>query len=225
NYYIENQYLQNFFVAENNIDKAYDVSLTPTRYVIKGLQDNSLFYLRQLNNPKEHNNLLAIILKVLASVFILFFIHRLANYYSQKKGFFFGLAVLIIPVFILRALSYAFPFPIDLKSLELFNPSISGANLILRSLGDLLINSILFIWVVLFIRYYFNYKFSKVIFKNDAYKYAAILFIAVLMTLITMTAGFTVQSLVADSQISFDVINFFTLDIYSVIGFIVLSCI
>jgi len=225
NYYIQNQYLQNSFVAENNIDKAYEVSLTPTRYVIKGLQDNSLFYLRQLNNPKEHNNLLAIILKVLASIFILFFIHRLANYYAQKKGFFFGLAVLIIPVFILRALSYAFPFPIDLKSLELFNPSISGANLILRSLGDLLINSILFIWVVLFIRYHFKFDFKKVKFKSDLIRYITIIFICAVMIAFTLLGTFTIQSLVSDSQISFDVINFFTLDIYSVIGFIVLSCV
>ncbi len=88
NYYIQNQYLQNSFVAENNIEKAYDISLTPTRYVIKDLQGNPLFYLHQLNSPIGHNNLLAILLRVLASIFILFFIHRLANYYTQKKGFF-----------------------------------------------------------------------------------------------------------------------------------------
>src|SRR5690606_8506005 len=41
----------------------------------------------------------------------------------------------------------------------------------------------------------------------------------------TFLGGFIVRSLVADSQISFDVINFFSLNIYSVIGFIVLSCV
>jgi hypothetical protein len=45
------------------------------------------------------------------------------------------------------------------------------------------------------------------------------------MILCTLVGGYIVQSLVADSQISFDVINFFTLNIYSVIGFIVLSCV
>ena len=225
NYYIENKYLHNSFVAEGSIEKTYDISITPTRHVIKDEKGNPLFYLRQLSNPVAHDNVFAIWLRILASVLILFFLHKLANFYVEKKGFWFGFMVLIIPVISLRILSYHFPIPLNFQQLQLFNPSIYGANFILRSLGDLLINSILFIWIVLFIRYYFNYKFSKVIFKNDAYKYAAILFISVLMTLITMTAGFTVQSLVADSQISFDVINFFTLDIYSVIGFIVLSCI
>jgi signal transduction histidine kinase len=45
------------------------------------------------------------------------------------------------------------------------------------------------------------------------------------MIAITFICGNIVRSLVSDSQISFDVINFFTLNIYSVIGFIVLSCI
>ena len=225
NYYIENKYLHNSFVAERNIEKTYDISIAPTRHVIKDEKDEPLFYLRQLSNPVAHDNIFAIWLRILASVLILFFLHKLANFYVEKKGFWFGFMVLIIPVISLRILSYHFPIPLNFQQLQLFNPSIYGANFILRSLGDLLINSILFIWIVLFIRYYFNYKFSKVVFKNDFYKYAAILFIAVLMTLITMIAGFTVQSLVADSQISFDVINFFTLDIYSVIGFIVLSCI
>ena len=225
NYYIQNQYLHNTFVAENNIEKAYDISLTPTRYVIRDLQGAPLFYLRQLTNPAGHDNLLAILLRILASVFVLFFIHRLAIYYVHKKGFWIGLAVLVVSLILLRILSYLLPIPLDFKSLELFDPSIYGANFILSSLGDLLINSILFIWVVLFVRYHFKYDFSKIKFKSDFYRYSAIVFICALMVLFTLLGSFTVQSLVADSQISFDVINFFTLNVYSVIGFIVLSCV
>jgi signal transduction histidine kinase len=226
NYYIENKYLHNSFIAENNIANTYDISLSPTRHAIKDKQGEVLFYLQQLSNPVPHDNLLAILLRILASLFILFFIQKLANYYVSKKGFWFGLLVLVGPLFFLRVLSYLFPIPLNFKSLELFDPSIYGANFILRSLGDLLINSILFIWVVLFIRYHFKFDFSKVKFKSDAYKYVTIVFICVLMILSTLIGGFTVQSLVADSQISFDVINFFTINnIYSVVGFIVLSCV
>ena len=225
NYYIQNQYLQNTFVAEKNIEKAYDITLTPTRFVVKDLQGKPLFYLRQLNNPVGHDNPIATLLKILASVFILFFIQRLANYYIQKKGFWFGLAVLLVPLILLRIISYLLPVPLNFKNLELFDPSVYGANFILRSLGDLLINSILFIWVVLFVRYHFKFDFSKIKFKSDLYRYSAIVFICALMVMFTLIGSFTVQSLVADSQISFDVINFFTLNIYSVIGFIVLSCV
>ncbi|MEO8822143.1 MAG: HAMP domain-containing sensor histidine kinase [Ginsengibacter sp.] len=225
NYYIQNQYLHNSFVAENNIEKAYDITLTPTRHLIKDLQDNTLFYLRQSTNPVSHDNVLAMILRILASVFVLFFIHRIANYYIQKKGFWVGLAVLLVPLIILRILSYVFPVPLNFKNIELFDPSIYGANFILRSLGDLLINSILFIWIVLFVRYHVRFDFSKIKFKSDIFRYSAIIFICGLMVTFTLLGSFTVQSLVADSQISFDVINFFTINIYSVIGFLVLSCV
>ena len=225
NYYIENKYLKNSFVAEGNIEKTYDISITPTRNVIKDEKGKPLFYLHQLSNPVAHDNILSIWLRILGAVLILFFLHKLANFYVAQKGFWIGFMVLIVPVIVFRILSYHFQIPFNSQQLKLFDPSIYGANFILRSLGDLLINSILFIWIVLFIRYYFNYDFSKIVFKNDVYKYAAIFFVAVLMIVITMTAGFTVRSLVANSQISFDVINFFTLDIYSVIGFIVLGCI
>jgi len=225
NYYIENKYLHNSFVAEKNIDKTYDISTSPTRYEIKDPQGWPLFYLKQLSNPLAHYNILAIVLKILASVFVLFFLHKLANYYVKKKGFFIGFLVLIGPLIFLRILSYLFPFPLNFKALELFNPSVYGANFILRSLGDLLINSLLFIWVVLFTWLHFRYDFSKIKFKNDFLKYSAIVAICIIMFVITLTGSYTVQTLVADSQISFDVINFFTLNIYSVIGFIVLSCV
>ena len=225
NYYIENKYLNNSFVAENNIAKTYEISLSPTKYSIKNREGKILFYLHQLSNPLSHDNGLAILLRILASVLILFFLHKLANYYVKKKSFWIGLLVLIVPLLFLRILSYLFPIPLNFKNLELFDPSVYGANFILRSLGDLLINSILFIWVVLFIRYHFNFDFSKIKFKSDFYKYFTIVSISVTMILCTFIGGYIVQSLVADSQISFDVINFFTLNIYSVIGFIVLGCV
>ncbi|MGN6533819.1 MAG: sensor histidine kinase [Ginsengibacter sp.] len=225
NYYIENKYLHNSFVAEKNIEKTYDISISPTRHEIKDEHGKPLFYLQQLSNPLGHYNILAILLKILASVFILFFLHKLANYYVHKKGFRVGFVVLIIPLITLRIISYLFPIPLNFKDFELFSPSVYGSNYILRSLGDLLINSLLFIWVVLFIWLHFRFDFSKIRFKNNFYRYAAITFICLVMIVFTLTGSYTVQTLVADSQISFDVINFFTLNIYSVIGFIVLSCV
>jgi signal transduction histidine kinase len=224
-YYIENKYLQNSFVAEKNIDKTYEISLTPTRYVIKAPSGEPLFYLHQLSNPISHDNFIAMWLRILASVLISFFIHKLANYYVIKNGFAFGLGFLVTTIIVLRVISYRFPIPLNFQQLELFSPSIYGANFILRSLGDLLINSILFLWVVLFMRFHINYDFSKIKFKNDFYRYAAVVFISGLMIFITLVGGYIVKSLVADSEISFDVINFFTLSIYSVVGFMVLGCV
>lgn len=226
NYYIENQYLHNSFIAVDNIENVYDISLSQTPLVIKNADGSSLFYLKQINpNPEFHDNLFALWLRIFGAVLILFFIHKLANYNIKERGFNAGLSVLLGSLILLRIISYYLPIPFNFHHLELFNPSVYGSNFILKSLGDLLINSILFIWIVLFIRYHFRYDFLKIKFESNFTKYAAIILISLLMILITIVCGYIIRSLVADSQISFDVINFFTLNIYSVIGFLVLSCI
>ena len=226
NYYIENKYLRNSFIAVNNIENAYDVSLEPTSLSIKKQNGTPLFYLKQINSkPEVHDNSVAIVLRVLGAILLLFFIHKLAKFTVREKGFKKGLFVLLSSLLIIRLISYYLPVPFSFQHLELFSPSIYGANFILRSLGDLLINSILFIWIVLFIRYHLKYDFLKIKFPTPYHKYAAIVFISLLMIGITIICGYIIRSLVADSQISFDVINFFTLNIYSVIGFVVLSCV
>ncbi len=184
-----------------------------------------MFYLKQVSvDTSGHDNIIALWIKILATILILFFIHILANYFIGKYGFWKGFLFLIGSIFLLRIVSYNFPVPLNFDQIELFKPSIYASNFILRSLGDLLINSLLFIWIVLFMRYHYRYDFSRIKFKSRFNKYAVIIFISLLMVITTLTVGYVIRSLVADSQISFDVINFFTLNIYSVIGFIVLSC-
>lgn len=225
-YYVENKYLHNSFVAVDNIQNEYDISLTPTDAVIKGIGGEKLFYIRQIKNIViGYENVFSLLFRILAGVFVLFFIHKLAKFYFEKKGFWPAFLILVIPVLLLRIVSYYLPIPLNFRQLELFDPSIYGSNFILRSLGDLLINSFLFLWIVLFIRFHFRFHYSDFRFKGGFKKYAAVGFISLLMIGITVLCGNIVRSLVSDSQISFDVINFFTLNIYSVIGFIVLSCI
>jgi signal transduction histidine kinase len=226
NYYVENKYLHNSFAALDNIENGYDVSLNRTDRPINDIHGNTLFYINQIKeNIVLHDNDFSLWLRILAAVLILFFIHNLAKFYYEKKGFWYSFIVLIVPVLLLRIASYYLPMPLNFRQLELFDPSIYASNFILPSLGDLLINSFLFIWIVLYIRYYFTYDTVKFNFKTNSKKYAFIAFISLLMIAITFICGNIVRSLVSDSQISFDVINFFTLNIYSVIGFIVLSCI
>ena len=225
-YYVENKYLHNSFTAVANIENEYDISLKPTRAVIKDIDGKKLFFINQINNNISSKvNVFSLWFRILAAVLVLFFIHKLAKYYFERRGFWPAFLILIVSVLALRAMSYYLPIPLNFRQLELFDPSIYASNAVLRSLGDLLINSLLFIWIVLFIRFHFRFHYSDFNFKTNFKKYIAVGFISLLMIGITVLCGNIVRSLVSDSQISFDVINFFTLNIYSVIGFIVLSCI
>ena len=225
-YYVSNKYLINSFTAVNNIETDYDVSLKPGDVSVTSLDGNTLFYLQSTNSNKiVHNNPIALWLKIIAALLVLMFIHIAANFVVSKQGLWRGFLALFIPVIILRILSYYIPIPLDFRQLELFDPGVYGSNFVLRSLGDLLINSLIFLWLVLFIRYHIKeISFTaKPVTKNK--KISIITGVALLMILLTFLCGHIVRSLVADSQISFDVINFFTLSIYSVVGFIVLCCV
>lgn len=227
NYYVENKYLHNSFIAVNDIENAYDISEQPTATPIKDIDGNTLFYIKQVkDNIISHDNSISLWLRILAGLLVLFFIQKLARFYFEKKGFWPSFLILITSVLVLRITSYYLPIPLNFRQLELFDPSIYASNFILPSLGDLLINSFLFIWIVLYIRYYLRYDTTGFNFKTSAKKYFFIGVIILLMIGITFICGNIVRSLVSDSQISFDVINFFTiLNIYSLTGFIVLTCV
>jgi two-component system, NtrC family, nitrogen regulation sensor histidine kinase NtrY len=226
NYYIVNKYLINSFTAINNIQDEYDISAAPTSTVIKGVNSEKLFYLKQIKyNVVGQDNIISIWLRILAAILVLFFIQKLASFYYERKGFWPAFLILIFSIILLRTLSYFLPIPLNFKQLKLFSPDVYGYNFIFHSLGDLLINSLLFIWVVLFIRFHYRFKYVDSNFNTKFKKYAFVGFISLTMIVITISCGNIVRSLVSDSQISFDVINFFTLNIYSVVGFIVLSCV
>lgn len=226
NYFVTNTYLRNNFATGNEIERNYDISRQSRGAAVKSVNGNSLFYLAEKpNSVTSKNNMFAVLFRILAVVLVLLFIHLFATYIAKNKGPAKAILFLILIVFVLRVISYFYPFPLNFRQFELFDPSVYGSNLILRSLGDLLINSILFTWIVLFVRYHMPEK--KIIYHNKKpfFSWIVLSAVCILLLAVTFTAGEIIRSLVADSHISFDVINFFTLNIYSVIGFVVLCCI
>ena len=225
-YYIQNKYLQNSFAAVEGIENQYEVNLQSDDIAIKGIGPHILFYLHKTNaNAIPHNNWVSFWLRIFAALLVLLYIHIVANYYVAKRGLWAGFAFLFLCVLALRVLSYYYSIPINFRQLEMFDPVIYGSNMVLRSLGDLFINSILFAWLVLFLRHHWQER--DLIFSPNSrtQKNVIVIGITVFMVVITIVCGHIIRSLVADSQISFDVMNFFTLNIYTVAGFIILCCI
>ena len=225
-YYVQNKYLQNSFTAISGIDDKYEISMRPQQTVVKDIDGHALFYLNKTTaNTIRQNNIVSLWLRIIAAVLVLLYIHVVANFYVAKKGIWKGFAFLFLCILALRFISYYFPIPINFRQLEIFNPAIYGANMVLRSLGDLFINSILFAWLVMFLRHHWDDGEFKLSAKNKIQKFLIVVGVSVFMVIITIVSGHIIRSLVADSQISFDVMNFFTLNIYTVAGFIILCCI
>src|SRR4030095_8647148 len=89
----------------------------------------------------------------------LVYLHFIAVQITHKKGFFAGIFFLVLVLALLRILIYALPGIFYFRQFQLFDPSIYAANWFNASLGDLLLNAVIFCWVVVFA--WFNIDASR----------------------------------------------------------------
>jgi len=226
NYIITNEYLENTFVAGQGIENSYDISAKPTTASVRSVNGNELFYLiKKYSNSIPTNNLIAVWLRIIGVIFLFLLIHLIASFIARTKGWAVGTVFLLGTILLLRIASYYLPIPLNFRQFELFDPAIYGSNIVFRSLGDLLINSVLFTWIVLFVRHQLHEEAVVLESRKPAFKWLLLAGVTLLLIAATFTCAQVIRSMVADSQISFDVINFFTLNFYSVTGFVVLCCI
>ncbi len=226
NYIVTNEYLNNDF-AIPGISKNYDIGFTKANGPsVESVTGQQLFYIeKKFNSGNEKNNPYSVWLSLIAALLVLLFVHQSATFLA-RQDFLKGLVFFIGLVFLLRLLSYFIPVPINFRQFEMFDPSIYGSNPVLRSLGDLLINALLFVWFVLFLRNSLPEQHTiKLPADTPVQKWLSLGAGSLLIVLAGFTATHIITSLVSDSQISFDVINFFSLNIYSVVGFVILCCI
>jgi len=225
NYIITNEYLKNGFANDQSFSLNYGISASPDVGVpVNSINGNRLFHLYQVAGYSNYkNNIISVVLRLLAAFSVLMFIHFCSLFFASKR-LWYGVLFFLITVIGLRVASYFYPIPLNFRQFELFDPAIYGSNFILRSLGDLLINALLFAWFILFVRNQLQEKDITLRLVSPITKWLSLLLISSLLLLLTFEGSFIIRSMVADSQISFDVINFFSLNIYSVVGFIVLCC-
>jgi len=223
NYSITNEYLQNDFAIGRGIEKGFGLQLTPGANPVYARDGTFLFSLQAQNSSGiEHNNVAAALLRLLAAVLLFLYLQVLASR-LVLRNFYTGVLLLAGTILLLRVASYFLPLPVNLRQFELFDPRIYAANAVSRSLGDVLINALLFLWIVLFVRHYMQVKNIHIRTRRPLLKWSFVMLGILMLVGAVLVGGNQVRSLVADSQISFDVVNFFTLNQYSVAGFLVLG--
>ena len=222
-YYITINNLQPEFVNFPSAEDKFGITLNKTDLPVKNYFGNTVFYLLQKQKPVININSWISLLFILASILLTLIVaQNIAQSISAKFGSVAGIGFLLVLLIMARFLIYLFPSLLSLRQYELFNPRIYGSNFILSSLGDLLINSLLLYWVILFIRRQsrnFVFRTYKAKWKNWSIK----LIVLTVIVCITFIFSYIVQSLVTDAKISFNVTNAWSLTKYSVIGFIVLA--
>ncbi len=226
-FYITNKYLPQKFVYSGDADKRVALSEVdqPTEFPVKSLSGTTLFYLnKKVSVAVPYNDLFTIILRIGAVLFFFLFVHLLAESTAAKWGTWRAVGLLILILTAFRLFTYYFPASFNLRQFELFSPQKYASNFIQRSLGDLLINAGLFCWIILFAWSKSHHRQNPGERFSFKLKWIAGIVSLLLLILSTFMLAGVIKSLVADSKISFDVTNFFELDQYTVIGFIVLAC-
>ena len=164
------------------------------------------------------------LLRVLAVILLIVFINSIATDIVAERNFFKALGFLITVVLILRILTYNYPVPFNFRQLSLFTPLNNGSlGLLNYSLGDLLINSVLLFWITSFIKFNRPAVFAKGIVPN---RQAMLIFTVVsvfVLLLIVYTLQDVISGLVSNTNVQFEVTNFFTID-YSIIVSFVIIC-
>ncbi len=225
-YFMENKYLNAHFEGYPSLEKRYQITTDSTAF------NNS--YHGEIRKPlfkikfKEGISFIGydwftIVLRSFSLILLLVFFKALAQDIVFQFNFLKGFSFLLATFLLLRLVIFWFPFPFDFKQLPLFDPGIYASNAIHPSLGDLLINSILFFWVISFYKY--NYASAsvktntqlKTIF-NQLKVYSSFIVLVVISFLLAAI----MRSLVLDSKISFDVMNFSGLNIYTFISIVIL---
>ncbi|HOZ69800.1 MAG TPA: HAMP domain-containing sensor histidine kinase [Chitinophagaceae bacterium] len=224
-FFIETDYLPQQFIFSENAAKWVRLSESVTDFPVRTLTGKTIFYLEKKTvSTVPFNDQFTIWLRFGGLLFLLLFIHLLAEKLSVRIGPWRTIGLLFLVLVLIRGVTYVFPLLLNLRQFELFNPVIYGSDPIQRSLGDLLINASLFCWVVLFAWYKLRGREHPFESMPARWRWIPAILSLVLLIFSSFILANVVRSMVADSKISFDVTNFFGLDRYTIAGFVVLAC-
>ncbi len=222
----ESKYLKSGFAGITGTGENYSITEYEKGIPVKNAKGTVVCSIEENDQSvQEQPASLPTLFRILAVVLFALFINALARDIVAEKGFFKGFAFLFLVIFFLRLLTYYFAFPFNFRNYDLFDPLsfIYSSSSLHPSLGDLLLNSILFFWLLSFVKLN-NAK----LFKRDIRLSAKTRNIIAATALFALSvAAFAVSNLVTglitdSKKISFDVTDFFGLNLYTVIGFIII---
>jgi signal transduction histidine kinase len=223
-YFLENKYLRSEFEGLKGIGQLYDVAKVSSDHVVKDIHKKPIFSLVKLENRSlpEFDNF-SIILWILATLCLFLYVNAVVNVIASSAGLRYAVGALFSFIVLYRLLTIFIPFPFNYKKLELFDASIYASSTLFPSLGDLLLNSLLFFWLIIFIKNHFIKQTTLPFRVSQQQSWVINLTASLVLVLSAFFIADIVKSLVSDSQISFDVTDFFSLSVYTIVSFLVLT--
>ncbi|HYK47183.1 MAG TPA: hypothetical protein VEV83_18535, partial [Parafilimonas sp.] len=226
-YFMENEYLQPKFAVHEEIGNTYEITNASNGSPIRNSDEQIILRVREKNESQTDSpGGFSIFLRVIAIIFFLIFINNVSAETVRRINFVTGFSLLVLLFVALRLIIYFLPFPFHYRTLPFFEPSgdssVYHGGAINRSLGDLFVNTILLFWLVIFFRKYSKRVLLIKLNISPAVKQALVSAVFLVIPLISFYVANIISSLVTDSRISFNAADFFSLNIFSFIGFLII---
>ncbi len=219
-YFRENKYLKPGFDGFPDLSKQYELGTSNKSIPVLNGRGMELFRIQPIEGKSFIGyDSFTLFLRTFAIILLLLFFQAIAEELIRHNSFKEGFGFLFAVVFLCRLMSYYVSFPFDFDKIPLFDPTIYASNFLHRSLGDLLINAVLFYWLARF--YQHNSTRASNVFKFIP-EQVRFDISNIVLTLVGLQIGNIIKSLVKDSKISFDITNIPSLSIYTLISFIIL---
>lgn len=227
-YDISNQYLSSYFVASRDIPPKAEVSLAPngTNIPLHTRDGSTVCYIdiskADIGLPVPDKILLTLcLLAVISSAAA---IHLTAFFLSSRYRPATGILFLALVILATRMLNYRFGLPFHLGEQKLFSPQIFASSAFLPSFGDLMINSLMIYWFLAF------FSIQSLREKQpDPLRLSRWLRWSIFIAIGFLTGSFGVyilyliQTLVMDSDISFDTNSLNITDTFTLLVFVTIA--
>ncbi len=221
-YSLESNYLSNEFVASKRIPQRYELVNLETPHPIRTQYGATLCFLSQGKNLISKIQLqIGLWLYLLAFIVLAVLFNNISKHLIQKGYPWQGAAFLVISIFGVRFVSIFFDFSSNFSALQLFSEtSRTGLS---SSLGDLLINIILLLWIMVFFHKEFPVRSYDHLTHRTKFTVTTLNYLSILAAIFTLTGVF--KTLVFNTNLTFDFENVFNLDsqnLFAVTGVILL---
>ncbi len=228
-YPYENNYLKSSFEAANYIPLNTKVLLRPSKYSypITNNAGEAVFHVSFNNKtlPDWEPGFSMKVLLLVGLFFSIFWFQLLIARRSRTKSFWSGFSILCLVIIGIEAAVYRLGLPFNLEELKLFQPQLYASSSILKSLGHLLLNALLLLWLVAFIIRHAKLDILKVVKLHPVIRYVLAVIVSIFLVLCSFVFINVISTLVTDSKISFDVSHFYTISTYTIVGLLIVSII
>jgi signal transduction histidine kinase len=224
----ENNYLRSHFEAEPNIPLSTEVSSRKQAgsYEVKDATGKPILYLSFPDSKPvwvPGKILLCILAGALLSTIV--WLQLVTIYLTRKRNRWVGFFITVGAIILIRGLTYKLGFPFNIGELPIFSPQLYASSAFLPSLGDLLLNALCFLWIVVFFIRHVKFDFLRAVTLAMPFRILLALIVTVLLIWYCGEYVRIIRSLVQDSMISFDVTYFYTITSDTLIGLLTISVI